>query len=77
MMKVGENNLNDLKSGQALKVAYGGYQRVNDGLFPSSLIINSMAGTKRVNLQLDYTKVDRNIPLEFPFSVPRNYELVN
>jgi hypothetical protein len=77
IMKVSENNLNDLKSGQALKVAYGGYQQVNDGLFPSSLTINSMAGTKRVNLQLDYTKVDRNIPLDFPFSVPKNYELVN
>jgi hypothetical protein len=72
-----ENNLNDLKSGQALKVAYGGYQQANDGLFPSSLTINSMAGTKRVNLQMDYTKVDRNIPLDFPFSVPKNYELVN
>jgi hypothetical protein len=77
ILKVSENNLNDLKSGQALKVAYGGYQQVNDGLFPSSLTINSMAGTKRVNLQLDYTKVDRNIPLDFPFSVPKNYELVN
>jgi hypothetical protein len=77
IMKVSENNLNDLKSGQALKVAYGNYQQVNDGLFPSSLTINSMAGTKKVNLQLDYTKVDRNIPLEFPFSVPKNYELVN
>jgi hypothetical protein len=77
IMKVSENNLNDLKSGQALKVAYGNYQQVNDGLFPSSLTINSMAGTKKVNLQLDYTKVDRNIPLDFPFSVPRNYELVN
>jgi hypothetical protein len=77
LMKVAENNLNDLKSGQALKVAYGSYQRVNDGLFPQSLTINSMAGTKKVNLQLDYTKVDRNIPLDFPFSVPKNYELVN
>ncbi|MEJ7560377.1 MAG: DUF4292 domain-containing protein [Pedobacter sp.] len=77
IMKVSENNLNDLKSGQALKVAYGAYQQANDGLFPSSLTINSMAGTKRVNLQLDYTKVDRNIPLDFPFSVPKNYELVN
>ncbi|MFP5081219.1 DUF4292 domain-containing protein [Pedobacter sp. JCM 36344] len=77
IMKVSENNLNDLKSGQALKVAYGSYQQVNDGLFPTSLTINSMAGTKRVNLQMDYTKVDRNIPLDFPFSVPKNYELVN
>jgi len=77
IMKVGENNLNDLKSGQALKVAYGSYQQINDGLFPTSLTINSMAGTKRVNLQMDYTKVDRNIPLDFPFTVPKNYELVN
>ena len=77
LMKVAENNLNDLKSGQALKVAYGGYQQVNDGLFPQSVTINSMAGMKKVNLQLDYTKVDRNIHLDFPFSVPKNYELVN
>ena len=77
LLKPGEHNLNDLKSGQALKVSYGGYQQVNDGLFPANLTINSMAGTKRVNLQMDYTKVDRNIPLDFPFSVPKNYELVN
>ena len=77
LLKVGEHNLNDLKSGQALKVSYGGYQQVNDGLFPANLTINSMAGTRRVNLQMDYTKVDRNIPLDFPFSVPKNYELVN
>jgi len=77
LLKPGEHNLNDLRSGQALKVSYGGYQQVNDGLFPANLTINSMAGTKRVNLQMDYTKVDRNIPLDFPFSVPKNYELVN
>ncbi|MES2828191.1 MAG: DUF4292 domain-containing protein [Bacteroidota bacterium] len=77
LMKVAENNLNDLKSGQALKVTYGPYQQVNDGLFPSSLSINSMAGTKRVTIDMDYQKIDRNVALDFPFSVPKNYELVN
>ncbi|MGY4385234.1 hypothetical protein ACVWYN_002272 [Pedobacter sp. UYP24] len=77
LLKVQENNLNDLSSGQALKVAYGAYQQVNDGLFPSTISINSMAGTKKVNIEMDYQKVDRNVQLDFPFSVPKNYELVN
>ena len=77
LLKVTENNLNDLKSGQALKVAYGPYQQLNEGLLPSTITINSMAGTKRVNIDLEYTKVDRNVPLDFPYSVPKKYELVN
>ncbi|MHA4894258.1 DUF4292 domain-containing protein [Pedobacter sp. PWIIR3] len=77
LLKVQENNLNDLKSGQALKVAYGTYQQVNDGLFPSTISINSMAGTKKVSIELDYQKIDRNLQLDFPFSIPKNYELVN
>ncbi len=77
LLKVQENNLNDLSSGQALKVAYGTYQQVNDGLFPSTISINSMAGAKKVNIEMDYQKVDRNVQLDFPFSVPKNYELVN
>jgi hypothetical protein len=77
LLKVTENNLSDAKSGQALKVSYAGYQQLNDGLFPTRMTINSMAGTKKVSLDLEYQKVDRNIPLEFPYSVPRKFELVN
>lgn len=77
LMKVSENNLNDLQSGQALKVAYGGYQQVNDGLFPSTMSINSMAGTKKVTIEMDYQRIERNLQLDFPFSIPKNYELVN
>ncbi|RZK78739.1 MAG: DUF4292 domain-containing protein [Pedobacter sp.] len=77
LLKVTENNLNDLKSGQALKVAYGPYQQLNEGLFPSTITINSLAGTKKVNIDLEYTKVDRNVSLDFPYSVPKKYELIN
>lgn len=77
LMKVQENNLNDVRSGKALKVVYGDYQKVADELFPSSMQISSMAGAKNVGLKLDFSKIERNLPLDFPFSVPGKYEVIN
>lgn len=77
LLKVSEDNLNDVKTGQALRVAYGEYQKVNDALFPSSLKINSIAGKQKINLDLDFSKIESNVPLDFPFSVPKNFEIIN
>lgn len=77
LMKVSENNLNDLKSWKSLKVVYGDYQNMNGALFPTSLSINSMAGTQKINLKLDFSKVESNVPVEFPFNVPGKYEVIN
>ena len=77
LLKVAEDNLNDVNSGQALKVVYGDYQQVAEGLFPSVLKISSMAGSKRININMDFSKIERNVPLEFPFTVPRKYEVIN
>jgi hypothetical protein len=77
LLKVGENNLNDVKSGKALKVVYGDYQKVADQLLPSSIQISSMAGLKKIDIKLDFSKIERNLPLDFPFSVPKKYEVIN
>ncbi|AOM76952.1 DUF4292 domain-containing protein [Pedobacter steynii] len=77
LLKVSESNLNDLKSWKALKVVYGDYQNMNGTLFPTSLSINSMAGTQKINLDLDFSKVESNVPVEFPFNVPGKYEVLN
>ena len=77
LMKVAENNLNDVKSGKALKVVYGDYQKVPDELFPTSMQISSMAGMKNIGLKFDFSKIERNLPLDFPFSVPGKYEVIN
>lgn len=77
LLKVAETNLNDVNSGQALKVVYGDYQKVLEGLFPSSIRISSMSGTRKINVNLDFSKIERNVPLEFPFSVPKKYEVIN
>ncbi|RZK40457.1 MAG: DUF4292 domain-containing protein [Pedobacter sp.] len=77
LLKVAETSLNDAKSAQALKVVYGSYTPVNSALFPSSLKINSMSGTKTIYIDLNFTKIDVNVPVDFPFSVPKSYELIN
>ncbi|WEK19729.1 MAG: DUF4292 domain-containing protein [Candidatus Pedobacter colombiensis] len=78
VMKVSESTVNDVTAGQALKVLYSGaYQDLGGSLFPSGLTINSMTGNKIVNIELEYYNVERNVPLDFPFSVPGKYEVIN
>lgn len=70
-------NLNDAAAGQALKVNYADYTPLNNALFPSKFKINSLAGPKKINVSIDFVKIEANVPVEFPFTVPRNYELIH
>ncbi|KQB99538.1 DUF4292 domain-containing protein [Pedobacter sp. Hv1] len=77
LLKVAETTLNDAKAGQAFKVTYGKYTPVNSALFPSSLKINTMSGAKKINVEIEFTKIESNVAVEFPFSVPKSFELIN
>lgn len=77
LLKPAEVNLNDAKNGQALKVVYGDYTQIDNALFPSSLKLNSMAGAKKINISIEFNKIDSNVPVTFPFSIPKNFERVN
>lgn len=77
LLKTAELNLNDARAGQALKVNYGEYQDVTGALFPSVTRINSVSGTKKTSIAFDFNKIERNVPLDFPFSVPKRFELIN
>jgi len=77
LLKSSEVNMNDVKAGQALKVTYSDYQQVLEGLFPSVITLNSMSGKKKTNITFDFSKVERNVPLDFPFTVPKRFELIN
>ncbi|EDM37101.1 hypothetical protein PBAL39_04863 [Pedobacter sp. BAL39] len=77
LLKTEVNNLSDLKSGQALKVTYGDYQQIDATLYPTTVAISTMSGTKKVAIDLDFSKIERNLPLDFPFNVPKKYEVLN
>lgn len=78
LLKVRENTINDINVGQALKVVYTGtYNDIDGALLPKGVAISSMVGTKNVNIDLEYSAVQRNVPLEFPFTVPGRYEVLH
>ncbi len=77
LLKVTETTLNDAKAGQAFKVSYGKYTPLNNALFPSSLNISTMSGLKKMIIGIEFSKIESNIPVDFPFNVPKNYELIN
>lgn len=77
LLKTAELNLNDVKAGQALKVVYSDYQDVTGALFPSVINLNSISGRKKTNIAFDFSKIERNLPLDFPFSVPKRFEIIN
>lgn len=76
LLKIAETTLNDSKAGQSLKVTYGEYTAVNNSLFPSSYNLVSRAGGKTIAVDIIFNKIDANVALDFPFSVPKSYELI-
>ncbi len=77
LQKPGLLNLNDAKAAQALKVEYGNYQKVNEFMMPAQIAINSLSANKRVDIDFDFSKIESNVQLDFPFTVPKRYELIN
>jgi len=77
LLKPAEMSLNDVKSGQALKVMYADYQNATGALFPTVVRINAVSGKKKTNIAFDFSKTDRNVPLDFPFTLPKRFEIIN
>ncbi len=77
LLKSTELTLNDAAAAQGLKVVYDKYTPINNGLFPSVVKINSAVGNKKISVAVDFVKIDTNVAVEFPFSVPKNYEVIN
>lgn len=76
LLKPAELNLNDAREAQALKVFYDKYTPVNNGLFPSNLKINSVVGNKKISVAVEFVKIDANVAVEFPFTVPKGFEII-
>jgi hypothetical protein len=77
LLKVAELTVNDARAAQGLKVVYDKYTPVNDGLFPLDLKISSAVGNKQISIAVEFVKIDANVGVEFPFTVPKSFELIN
>lgn len=73
-LKLHQLKLNDSVLKQELITDYSEFNPIDNSFFP--FVINSVAtsGKESVKLQIQYNKVEKVQTLEFPFSVPKNYE---
>lgn len=77
LFKTSELTMNDVKAAQAFKVVYSDYQKLSDVLIPSAMTINALSGKKRTNITFDFSGIERNVVLDFPFTVPNRFEIIN
>jgi hypothetical protein len=77
LLKTAKIDMLDAKAGQSLLVVYSDYQQLTDVLIPSVMKINALSGKKKTNIAFDFSKIERNVPLDFPFSVPNRFEIIN
>lgn len=77
LLKASETDLNDVRAARALKVVYGEYQQVDDYLFPSSMKLNTVTTGNKIELNLSFSKIERNVEVDFPFTVPKRFKAMN
>lgn len=68
--------LTPLGASQSMEALYGGYANVNGYQFPQSQNIKLNTEDIKVEAQLQYNRVQFNEILEYPFSVPPRYKVI-
>ncbi len=69
--------LEDTFTGQKLSVKYSDFF-IDAGLaMPHQMKLESMVGAKLIQAELKYTKIEKDIALDFPFSVPKRFSVKN
>jgi len=75
--KVVQSDLKDAAASQSLLVFYGDFQPVLQQQVPHSMVMKSQAKNKSISLDLKYTKIELDVPVEIPFRVPDRFTIKN
>jgi hypothetical protein len=76
-LKVTKTDLTDQTGGMSLTVGNDQFIQAGTRVVPSQINIESLAGAKKIQASMHYNKVDFDLPLEFPFSIPSGYSAAN
>ncbi|MDB5012157.1 MAG: hypothetical protein JWQ25_359 [Daejeonella sp.] len=75
--KVIATNIKDTNKDENLEINYSDFYSLAGFDMPYSVFVNTISNNKRIKVNLKYSKVILNEPLEFPFSIPSRYSLKN
>ncbi|MEJ7778248.1 MAG: DUF4292 domain-containing protein [Daejeonella sp.] len=78
----GQNNvvqtrLSDALAGQSLIATYGDFRLLSQQQFPHAMLMKSQAKNKSITLDLSFTKVELDVPVDMPFRVPERFLIKN
>lgn len=73
-MKPAQLNISNHNAGESLQVTNSDFTVVSGKRVPGQIDIRSSAGSKNVHVNLKYTKIDLDQPLDYPFSIPEKYK---
>ena len=68
-----QSNLNDRAASQTLSVNYAEHRKVSNEEIPHVISIKSNVASKNVAIDLNYSSVSLNEPVEFPFNVSKRF----
>ena len=74
LLKPKELQITDTRINNRLNVVYDQYQQVDQALFPSDLKLSAVSRGKKFDVALSFSKIERNVPVDFPFNVPKRFE---
>jgi hypothetical protein len=76
-MKVAQLNLSNNEQQQSLQVTNSNFVLVDGRTMPSQINIGSNLKEKRISVKLEYSKIELDRTLEYPFNIPESYKPAN
>jgi len=72
--KIATESLTQEKDGRIFSINYGAYQNFEGEYFPSYFRINATQKEERTQIIVNYKKIDFNVSIRFPYTIPKGYE---
>ena len=70
LFKIASQGIDQGVEGRSLRMYYPDYQEVDGLVLPKKVVIEAADAEALTTLQIDFRKVDLNIPVRFPFTMP-------
>lgn len=72
--KVVSGTLSQPQDKRNLRIKYGDYQQIEGEYYPSDITINSTDEISMTKIEVVYRKIDLNVNVSFPFTIPSGYD---
>ena len=73
---VTKQEITQTAEGRMIQVAYSDSKVYNEGILPSSVLINTFQNGHKTEINLDYNTITFNEEFSFPYSVPNGYKRI-